>query len=93
MRSALPLYNINVFLNDLAVAIGSLIPVLDCDIILGGSIAAFMTNEECFSLQNKVRSNYQFAPAGDFIRLGHKDVDISAIGAAISYIAEFIESI
>ena len=81
------------YMNNLAIAIGSLVPVLDCDIILGGTIAAFMTEEDCLYLQQQVRSNYHYAPSADFVRLGHKEVDICASGAAISYIAEFMDNL
>ena len=81
------------FLEDLSIAIGSLSALLDCDIILGGTVGAYMTEDDRRLLQQLVRSNYHFAPSADFICLGYKDVDICACGAAIAYVEEFIESL
>lgn len=81
------------FLEDLAIAIGSLYALLDCDIILGGTVGAYMTEDDRRLLQQLVRSNYRFAPSADFICLGYKNVDICACGAAIAYVSEFIESL
>lgn len=81
------------FLSDMAIAIGSLYPVLDCDFILGGTVGAYMTQQDVERLQTLVRRDSHYAPTDDFIRLGHKDVDVCARGAAISYISEFIENL
>ena len=81
------------FLSDLSIAIGSLSALLDCDIILGGTVGAYMTEEDRLLLQQLVRSNYHFAPSSDFICLGYKDIDICACGAALAYVEEFIKSI
>lgn len=81
------------FLSDLAIAIGSLSALLDCDIILGGTLGAYMTDEDIARLQKLVRNDSIYAPSTDFIRQGHQDVDICACGAAIAYIEEFIESV
>ena len=81
------------FLGDLSVAIGSLSALLDCDIILGGTIGAYMIEDDRRRLQQLVRSNYHYAPSSDFICLGYKDVDICACGAAISYVDEFVKSL
>ena len=81
------------FLKHLAIAISSLSALLDCDIILGGTVGAYMTEEDRRCLQQLVRTDNHYAPSSDFICLGYKDVDICACGAAISYVQEFIESL
>ena len=81
------------FMKNLSIAIGSLTAVLDCDIILGGVIGNYMEESDVLLLQEMVRHNSHYAPSTDFIRLGHKDIDISACGASISYISEFLENI
>lgn len=55
------------------VAIGSLSALLDCDIILGGTIGAYMIEDDRRRLQQLVRSDYHYAPSSDFICLGYKD--------------------
>lgn len=81
------------FLSDMAIAIGSLSALLDCDIILGGTVGAYMIDEDRLFLQQAVRSNFQYAPASDFICLGYKDVDVCACGAGIAYISDFIKNL
>lgn len=73
--------------------LGSLSALLDCDIILGGTIGAYMIEDDRRRLQQLVRSDYHYAPSSDFICLGYKDVDICACGAAISYVDEFVKSL
>lgn len=53
------------FLEDLSVAIGSLSALLDCDIILGGTIGAYMIEDDRRRLQQLVRSDYHYAPSSD----------------------------
>lgn len=81
------------FLSNMAIAIGSLSALLDCDIILGGTVGAYMLDEDRLLLQQMVRENSHYAPSSDFICLGYRDIDICACGAAIAYIAEFIETL
>ena len=81
------------FLEDLAIEIGNLSALLDCDIILGGTVGAYMTEEDRLFLQQMVRSDFHYAPSSDFICLGYKDVDICACGAALAYVEEFVKSI
>ena len=81
------------FLEDLAIEIGNLSALLDCDIILGGTVGAYMTEEDRLLLQQMVRSDFHYAPSSDFICLGYKDVDICACGAALAYVEEFVKSI
>ena len=83
----------NEFISDMAIAIGSLYSVLDCDFILGGTVRAYMTEQDVERLQQLVRKDSHFAPTDDFIRLGHNDVEVCARGAAISYIKEFVENL
>lgn len=80
------------FLKDLSIGIGSLYAVLDCDVILGGTVGAYMNEEDIRLIQQLVRTNSRFAPASDFICLGHKDVDTCACGAALYYVTELLEN-
>lgn len=78
------------YLSHLAVALGSMHMLLDCDIILGGSIVGFLTIEDIRILQKLIRGQSIFAPASDFIRIGHIEADVFACGAALPYIREFL---
>lgn len=80
------------YLKNLSMAVGSLYPVLDCDIIMGGDIGSYMNEQDIREIQEMALAGYEFAPEADFIRLGHEHPSISASGAAIYYIAEFLEN-
>lgn len=78
------------YLEHLAIAIGSLYAVLDCDIILSGTVGNHMTEEDVHILQRSVRNQFLYAPVSNFIYLGHKDADICSCGAAALYVADFL---
>lgn len=78
------------YLSEMAVALGSMHMLLDCDIILGGAIVGFLELEDIRVLQKLIRGQSIFAPALDFIRIGHKEADVFACGAALPYIREFL---
>ena len=80
------------YLSHLAIALGSMHMLLDCDIILGGSIVGFLDTKDILVLQKLIRGQSIFAPASDFIRIGHNETDIFACGAALPYIREFLAS-
>lgn len=80
------------YLSMLATALGSLYAVLDCDIILGGTVGAYMVEEDIQRVQQMICKEFLFAPETDFISLGHnRNMDISACGAALYLISDFIE--
>ena len=81
----------NEFLKHLSVAVGSLYSVLDCDIIMGGEIGSYMTKQDAMKIQKMAFENYEFAAESDFVCLGHDHPNISACGAAIYFISEFLE--
>lgn len=82
------------YLRWLATALGSLYAVLDCDIILGGTVGRYMNEEDTRKIQQMIRDEFLYAPEADFVSLGHhKNTDISACGAAIYLVSEFIENL
>lgn len=81
------------YLSNLAIAIGSLYAVLDCDIILGGIMGSYLTEGDILQLQQMVRNQSLYAPVSDFISRGHSDIDICSCGASLYYILNFLESL
>ncbi len=78
------------YLEQLSIALLSMHMLLDCDIILGGALGRFLTIDDVRLLQRTIRSQSVFAPASDFIRIGHTETDIFSCGAAIPYIREYL---
>lgn len=81
------------YLENLAIAIGSLYAVLDCDIILGGTVGTYMNESDVLLMQQLVRNNSHYAPVSDFISLGHNDIDACSYGASIPYIVDFLDTL
>lgn len=81
------------YMSNLAIAIGSLYAVLDCDVILGGMIGSYLTERDLLRLQQLVRNQSLYAPVSDFISLGHSDIDICSCGASLYYMLDFLESL
>ena len=78
------------YLDHLSLALGSMHMLLDCDIILGGNIACYLTVEDTRRLQKQIRRQSVFSPVSDFIRVGHTEVDVFSCGAALPYIRRFL---
>lgn len=83
----------NTFLNYLAMAINNLHMVIDCDIVLGGHIAPYLTEEDITKLHLLVQKNTAFPEEGTFILQGRRRKHAIGIGAALPYILEFLNEI
>lgn len=79
------------YLENLSLALGSIHMLLDCDIILGGTLSRFIGEEDIRYLQFTIRQRSVFSPVTDFIRIGHSDEDVFSCGAALPYIQEFLD--
>lgn len=78
------------YLKNLSLALNSMHMMLDCDIILGGNIAGYLTVDDLRLLQAEIRSQSVFSPVSDFIRIGHTEIDVFSCGAALPYIRNFL---
>lgn len=81
------------YLDDLARAIHNMHMVVDCDVILGGHIAPFITEEDLQYLDEKLGIREEYGPPKPYVRIGHSDPDNSACGGALPFVKEFLESI
>lgn len=81
------------YLSNLALAIGSLHMILDCNIILGGSVGTYLIQEDVLRLQRSVRNQSHFSPVSDFLAIGRSEIDIFSCGAALPYIQKFLADI
>lgn len=81
------------FLSYLAMAINNLHMVIDCDIILGGHIAPYLTEEDITKLHQLVQKNTAFPEKEPFILQGRRKKHAIAIGAALPYILGFLNEL
>ena len=80
------------FLKHLARLIKDLHLVNDVDILLGGRLAPFFTNEDVSYLYGEIRKLCPFVEDDDFILLSKLPAYHIAIGAALKYIHAYLEN-
>lgn len=80
----------NVFLTNLAKAINLVHLVYDTDFILGGYLAPYLCEEDISFLYEQIRQLTPFTETQDFIRLSKMPRHNITIGAALSYVQEFL---
>ncbi|MDD5017079.1 MAG: ROK family transcriptional regulator [Eubacteriales bacterium] len=81
------------YLEYLSIAIDNLHMVMDWDVILGGRIGTQFTNEDLDELHRLVACRTAFVTERQFIRRAVSSKIPIARGAALQYIAEFLEGI
>lgn len=81
----------DIYLDHLALAVHNLRVCYDHDIILGGYVGAYMT-QYINVLREKVAKLNPFEKNGNFIHICHYKTEASAVGAAIYFIDNFIQS-
>ena len=86
------LYNWDAYLNYLASAINNVRALLDCDVILGGYVGAYL-EPYLEEIRKKALMLSSFDSEGDFIKLCSYKREAIAAGAALHYISEFIKTI
>ncbi len=83
----------NTFLTHLARLIKDLHLVNDLDIMLGGHLAPYFTEEDISFLYREVRRRCPFEEEDDFIALSSLPAYQISIGAALKYIHAFLENL
>lgn len=81
------------FLKYLAMAINNLHMVIDCNVVLGGHIAPYLTTEDLDNLHKYVQGKTAFPEESPFIFQGRRRKHAVAIGAALPYITEFLSDV
>lgn len=80
------------YLDDLAIAVDNLRMCFDSDVVLGGYVGSFM-EPYLERLRRKVREKNIFDGGGKYVRACRYQQEASALGAAIFFIEDFIDSI
>lgn len=81
------------YLDTLSSAIDNMHMVVDCEVILGGHLGPYITDEEVARLNQQVKEKCAFPEERSYLRRGHCPESVVAIGAALVYVREFLENI
>ena len=76
----------------LVTAIHNIHMVMDCNIVLGGSLTPYFHGQLSY-LRKKLRERSFFSEEEDFLFLGRCEGKANCIGVALHFIAGFLESI
>lgn len=79
------------YMEHLAIAVNNLRMCYDCNVVLGGYVGAFM-GDYIEEFRKKAVALNPFEQDGSYIRVCHYKAEASAVGAAIYYINQFIQS-
>ena len=80
------------YLEDLSIAVDNLRMCFDCEVVLGGYVGSCM-KPYISELRDKVARRNIFEGAGDYISVCTFQNEASALGAAVFYIEDFMNSI
>lgn len=81
------------YLKYLALLINNLHLVIESTVILGGHIAAYLSDEDVTYIQEALTEQSTFQDPTDYIMIGTCRSDAVTIGAALPYIKEFLDGI
>lgn len=81
------------YIEHLSTAVNNLHMVMDCDVILGGHMAPYLTRDDMAVLHEKVRRKSAFPDVEDFIFLSETAKDSVPVGAALEYVKGYLEHI
>ncbi|MEG1931396.1 MAG: ROK family protein, partial [Anaerovorax sp.] len=80
------------YLEYLSIAIDNLHMLMDCDIILGGTLAQYLTSDDIDILHYYVQQQSAFPTKRKFIKISERAGLPVATGAALPYIMQFLDS-
>lgn len=82
-----------IYLDWLAAALNNIHMVMDSVVVLGGHIAPYLTEEDLTWLFTAIQARTAFPENENFLCLGVQEQNAIAIGAAIPFIRDFLDSI
>lgn len=80
------------YLENLAIGINNLYTISECDIVIGGSVAEYLRGYED-ELKEKLVSRYSFDTDAGYVRFSDCQDKEALAGAALAYVAGFIDEI
>lgn len=80
------------YMDNLALGINNIYTMMDCDIVLGGTVAPYLKQYEN-SIKERLVNDYSFDTDADYLRISYGGGRKSGLGAALSFVARFIDGV
>lgn len=80
------------YMDNLALGINNIYTMMDCDIVLGGTVAPYLKQYEN-SIKERLVNDYSFDTDADYLRISDGGGRKSGLGAALSFVARFIDGV
>ena len=80
------------YMDNLALGINNIYTMMDCDIVLGGTVAPYLKQYEN-SIKERLVNDYSFDTDADYFRISDGGGRKSGLGAALSFVARFIDGV
>lgn len=80
------------YMDNLALGINNIYTMMDCDIVLGGTVAPYLKQYDD-SIKERLVNDYSFDTDADYLRISDGGGRKSGLGAALSFVARFIDGV
>lgn len=80
------------YMDNLALGINNIYTMMDCDIVLGGTVAPYLKQYEN-SIKERLVNDYSFDTDADYLRISDGGGRKSGLGAALSFVARCIDGV
>lgn len=80
------------YMDNLALGINNIYTMMDCDIVLGGTVAPYLKQYEN-SIKERLVNDYSFDTDADYLKISDGGGRKSGLGAALSFVARFIDGV
>ena len=80
------------YIDNLALGINNIYTMMDCDIVLGGTVAPYLKKYED-RIKARLAENYSFDTETDYLGIADNSGRQTDLGAALMYVARFIDSV
>lgn len=80
------------YIDNLALGINNIYTMMDCDIVLGGTVAPYIKRYED-RIKECLVNDYSFDTGADYLKISDDGGGKSGLGAALSFVARFIDGV
>ena len=80
------------YIDNLALGINNIYTMMDCDIVLGGTVAPYIKRYED-RIKECLVNDYSFDTDADYLKISDDGGGKSGLGAALSFVARFIDGV
>ena len=83
---------LNEYMDNLALGINNIYTMMDCDIVLGGTVAPYLKKYED-RIKERLVKDYSFDTDAEYLRIADGSRRRAELGAALSFVARFIDGV